>query len=110
MRGAAVALLVVGLVAGCSPAGSTPSATAPPAASASIATPTVSILSPTQASTPTQSPKPGITATPSPTPGSTTASPAAGPGHIYWANRVTVDPTDGQTTMGRANLDGSGVN
>jgi hypothetical protein len=89
MRRAAVALMV-GLVAGCSAAGSTPSATAPPAAASLIATPAVN--------------------TPSPTPGSTSgSSPAAGQGHIYWANRVTEDNTYGATTMGRANLDGTGV-
>ncbi|MGD0863167.1 MAG: hypothetical protein ABSA21_10470 [Candidatus Limnocylindrales bacterium] len=58
MRRVAVALLVVGLVAGCSAAGSTPSATAPP---------------------------------------------AAGLEHLYWANHHA-------GTIGRANLDGTGVN
>ena len=43
--------------------------------------------------------------------GGSAATPSPGPGHIYWANRGCEDVnTNGLTTMGRANLDGTGVN
>ena len=41
--------------------------------------------------------------------GGSAATPSPGPGHIYWANRGYDLPTNPETTMGRANIDGTGV-